>query len=79
MKRCCLVTVEMCSAVRFLLVHFLSQEYRSGTTFFICSCNIERVILKSFDAERVKSLLNTEYSAMDLLPIYSGVDYLLKN
>lgn len=78
MKRCCLVTVEVCSAVRVSLVQFRSQEYRSGTTFRSRSCSTETAILKSFDGERVKSLLNMEYvlreGAIDLLPIYSRVD-----
>lgn len=78
MKRCCLVTVEVCSAVGVSLVRFRSQEYRSGTTFRSRSCSTDTASLKSFDGERVKSSLNMEYllreGAIDLLPIYSRVD-----
>lgn len=78
MKRCCLVTVGVCSAVGVSLVQFRSQEYRLGTTFRSRSCSTDTAILRSFDGERVKSLLNMEYvlreEAIDLLPIYSGAD-----
>lgn len=82
MKRCCLVTVEVCSAVGLALLRLRSQQYRSGTTFRSRSCRAETAILKSFDGERVKSLLNMEYvlreGAIDFLPIYSRADQLLE-